>query len=70
MNTCDLNHEKIVFEGSDCPLCEANDLIYELKIKLNVVSDDFDEFVHRLHTNKPLNLPSNVIQTLKTKEQL
>ena len=56
LNTCDLNHEKIVFEGSDCPLCKAIELIDDLKIKMSTIEDDFNEFVFRYHKNEEQNL--------------
>jgi len=31
MNMCDNDHEDIVFDGRDCPLCKANEEIEDLK---------------------------------------
>lgn len=56
LNTCDINHEKIVFECADCPLCKAIDLIYDLKIKMSTIEDDFNEFVFRYKKNEEQKL--------------
>jgi len=40
MNICENYHEQIVFDGRDCPLCEANKKIEELE---NDLTDQKDE---------------------------
>lgn len=43
MNLCDNDHEQIVFEGSPCPLCEANDNVAELGSEVDDLQSQIDQ---------------------------
>ena len=42
MYICDTKHAEIVYDQKDCPLCEANDAIYELKEEVSGLQDKID----------------------------
>lgn len=45
LNTCDSNHEKICFDGYDCPACKLQEEIEKLKDQLTELDDDFNKYI-------------------------
>jgi len=42
MTICDYKHDEIVFEGKVCPLCEAENRISDLELKIKALSEEIE----------------------------